>query len=752
MQYISDNEEERFNQIDYLQFDKCEDKKMVLHTHKDKEKDKHNDGYTAKEQFFESNKFLKKEKSQHFLKGDKNKNSFVTKPKSKSQRNTVNDNNSKNKTLTRDISQNELPFYNNIHIKQNTEKEKEKDKISYKIKKDQQNKPQHTNNQTAIMIQANPPTNFLPYSSHRIAPTEPMFHHMHSPSPTNVQNNGFPYNPIPINAYSIASPVNSHLHYPNVYAGPTSHQDISNYPSTIHSHHSSSALGSHQSSAPLYGLNHSSQPILNSNAVMTNFFPFTSTANNFMPTPKQPFITYQEGNTLQSTFNITQSNGHGYGFDSNSNNLSRRNMSHISEDLLYVVNANNLSTNTSQLNMTGGGVHLNNKIIQQNNRLQRRKFNSNSQKDKSQVNVLLTNILSDNSYKRNKSQKTISYKNIPEKSEISSLAKVVTQIPNQNILKGFDNVDQFAVNEGCKYELNIFPKVNQNKIKKGKNQDKITQENNYHNEKYGLLLDNHTKNTSISTKKSNRNKLIKSEKVKEKILNKNFLISNDNLSTNTNINSYNNASFQYKSLLNTNSIYKEEPSGCQSLVKFESFNSQKHSNVISTKDSSHLEIQALGIQVPSSKESYDTSESTNKQSMIANTLLSLKEDPNFGNTQNLSEIIGEFSKTKTENSQITNEAKMSNYNSTSDSNPQNESITLFSKKPEKMEMIFNEPKIKNRKFNSDSLNNKIIRKFDSNRTSFSSKTVRVSVLINEINSTNLESDHKIANPINFEGI
>ena len=735
MQYISDNEEEQFNQINYLQFDKCEDKKMVLHAHKDKEKEKdnHNYGNIAKEQFLASNKFLKKEKSQPFLRRDKNKNSFVTKPKSKSQRNTVNDNSSKYKTLTRDISQNELTFYNNIHIKQNTEIEIEKKKISHKINKDKENKPQHTNNQTAILTRTNPPINFIPYSSHRITSTEPMFHHMHSPSPINVQNNSFPivYNPIPITAHSITSPVNSHLHHPSVSARPTSHQDLSNYPSTIHSHHSSAALGSHQSSAPLYGLKNSSQPILNSNAVMNNYFPFTSATNNFMPTLKQPFITYQERNTLQSTFNITQSNGYGYGygFDSNSNNLSRRNMSHISEDLLYVVNANNSSTNISQLNMTGGGVHPNNMIIKQNNRLQRRKFNSNSQKDKSQVNVLLTNILRDNSYKRNKSQKTISYKNVPEKSEIFSLAKVVTQIPNQYI--------------------------NKSNIKKGKNEHKTTQENDYHNEKYGLLLDSHTKNTPISTKKSNQIKFMKSEKIKEKNLNKNFLLSNDNLSTNTNINSYNNASFQYKSLLNTNSIYKEEPSGCQSLIKFESFNSQKYSNVVSTKDSSHLEIQALGIQVQSSKQFYDTSESTNKQSMIANTLVSSKENQNFGNienTQNLLEIMGESSKTKTENCQNTSEAKMSNYNSTSDSNPPNESINLFSKKPEKIEIIFNEPKIKDRKVNSDNINNKIIRKFDSNRTSFSSKTVRVSVLINEINSTNLENDHKISNSINSEGI
>ena len=768
MQYISENEEEQLNQTNYLKSDKYEEKNMIVHSHKH--------GFVTKEKIFPKNKFLKKEQSQPFLR-DKTKNSFlVAKPKSKSQRNTVNDNSSKYKTLTRDISQNELPIYNNMYAKQNKEKEKKKEKENekkkekekenneshYKVKKDKKSNSRDANNQTMTMIQTNPPTNFFPYSSHGIALPESMFHQMQlgSPSPMNIHPNIYPmvYNPVPMNVYPIPSPINPQIYYPNVYAGPSPNQCISNYPSTIHSQYSSAALCSHQSSAAGYGLNQfvSPQPIINCNGGMNNFFPYTS-PTNFISTVKQPFITYQV-NTMQSTFN-TQSNGHGYGYDTNSNNVSRPNISHISEDLL--INPNNSSVNTSQLNITRGDIHPN-KTIQQENHLQKHKYVSNNKKDKIQSNIL-TNMLNEPTYKRNKSQHTIYNKNIPELPENFSLAQAIAQIPNQNIFQKPHNIDQFTVNGDCRYESNIFSKLDKTNSNKENNVHRIEQQNNYNNQKYGLLLDNKSKSTSNSAQKSNYSKSMKPEKDHDNNFGKKILISNnDNLSTNTNtntnINSNNNASFQYKSFLNTNSIYKEEPSGCQGLIKFESFNSPKHFNIISTKDSSHLEIQGLGVQV-SSKNSYETRESINKQLITANTFISSKEDQTFANTYDALEKIKDFRQKKSDISQITNEAKMSNYNSTSDSNPLYGSMNSCSRKAEKLEIIFNEPRIKNRKFNSEHIDTNLKntinnRKFDSNRTSISSKTVRVSVLVNEINLTNLESDRKISDrfSINFEGI
>ena len=510
---------------------------------------------------------------------------------------------------------------------------------------------------------------------------EPFFHPMQlgSPAPMNIMPNVYPiaYNHIPMTVYPMASPVSSHLYYSNVYPGATPHQYLSNYPSTIHSQHSSVGVHSHQSSAAAgYGLNQQyigPQPILNLNAGMNNYFPYVSPTNNLISTSKQAFIAYQT-NTLPSTLN-TQNNGYKYGFDTISNNCSRRNISHISEDPL--MNPNNSSMNMSQLNMTTTAIHPN-MIIKQNYSLH--KENSNNQrdndfrKDRAQVNIL-ANLLNDSNYKSNKSQQSISNKNIPNSSQRSS-----SQISNQCIVKDLDNTSNSVATPANKSQKSI----------------------------------------------SNHNTLMKSE-LEEKNFDKKTLIFNDNLSMIPNVNANNNnTSFQYKSSLNTNSICKDD-SASHGFNKFESFNSLKQLNIASTKNSSHLEIQAPGLQI-SSKQSYETRESTNKQVISPRTMVSLKEDQAFANTCNEFEKTGDF--------------KMNNI--------LNENSNRGNKKAEKIEIIFDEPKVKDRKFKpnlsqSNKTNKKHSKQSDSNRTSLSSKAVRASVIVSEINLMNLDSDSKTTN-------
>ena len=612
---------------------------------------------------------------------------MIAKSNTNSQRNTVKD---KTKTLTRDISRNELlSFNNNINFRKNLDREKNKsnEKI-HKIKKNKSRNPKYfqsnPNDHQHSKIQVNPPSNSHPYPSNRMGQAEPLFHPMQlgSPPPMNIIPTVYPiaYNHIPMTVYPMASPVSSHLYYPNVYPGATPHQYLSNYPSTIHSQHSSVGIHSHQSSAAGYGLNQyiGPQPMLNLNGGMNNYFPYVSPTNNLISTSKQAFIAYQ-ANTLQSTLN-TQNNGYKYAFDTISNNCSRRNISqsHISEDPL--MNPNNSSMNISQLNMTTTAIHPN-MVTKQNYSLHKESSNSQRdndfRKDKTQVNML-AKLLNDSNYKSNKSQQSTSNKNIPNSSQRSS-----SQISNQCIVKDLDNTNN-----------NVGTPV-------------------------------HKSEKSIS----NQNTLMKCE-LEEKTFDKKNLIFSDNLSMIPNVNvNNNNTSFQYKSSLNTNSICKDD-STSQCFNKFESFNSLKQLNIASTKNSSHLEIQAPGLQV-SSKQSYETRESTNKQVISPRTVISPREDQAFTNTCNEFEKTGDF--------------KMNNI--------LNENSNRGNKKAEKIEIIFDEPKVKDRKFKpnlsksnkTNKTNKKHSKQSDSNRTSLTSKAVRASVIVSEINLMNADSDSKISN-------